>query len=185
MRTTMLHAPAAFYLATGLAIACHGALAQSQTPSATPAATPTAAAKPKASLPKTTLETPALVVDGAAAQTLLGKPVQTAKGEDLGRVVDVIVDHTGLVRAAIIDFGGFLGVGSRTIAVDWHVLHFPENDGMDRLVADLSRDQLRTAPVFKSGEPVVIMGGAKPSPAAPPAPATVAPAATDPPATKP
>lgn len=180
MCTTMSRAPLLLCLVAGVAMVAHGASAQSPTPSASPAATPTAAAKPKPAL-----ETPALVVDGTAGETLLGKPVQTAKGEDLGRVVDVIVDRTGLVRAAIIDFGGFLGVGSRTIAVDWHVLHFPEKDGMDKLIADLSRDQLRTAPVFKSGEPVVIMGGAKPSAAASPAPAAVAPAATDPPATKP
>ena len=42
----------------------------------------------------------------------------------MGRIVDVIVDRSGQVRAAIIDFGGFLGVGSRKIAVDWNALHF-------------------------------------------------------------
>ena len=29
-----------------------------------------------------------------------------------------------MARAAIIDFGGFLGVGSRKIAVAWQALHF-------------------------------------------------------------
>ena len=43
----------------------------------------------------------------------------------MGRIVDVLVDRSGQVRAAIIDFGGFLGVGSRKIAVDWNALHFP------------------------------------------------------------
>ena len=43
----------------------------------------------------------------------------------MGRIVDVLVDRRGQVRAAIIDFGGFLGVGSRKIAVDWSALHFP------------------------------------------------------------
>jgi hypothetical protein len=41
--------------------------------------------------------------------------------EDMGRIVDVIVDRSGQVRAAVIDFGGFLGVGSRKIAVDWNM----------------------------------------------------------------
>jgi hypothetical protein len=36
----------------------------------------------------------------------------------MGRVVNVVVDQSGQVRAAIIDFGGFLGVGNRKIAVD-------------------------------------------------------------------
>ena len=49
----------------------------------------------------------------------------SAANEDMGRVVDVIVKRNGEVRAAVIDFGGFLGVGSRTIAVDWSALRFP------------------------------------------------------------
>jgi hypothetical protein len=128
-------------------------------------------------------ETPAVVVDGSSAETLLGKPVQTAKGEDLGRVVDVIVDRTGMVRAAIVDFGGFLGVGTRKIAVDWRVLRFaPANaksNGLEKLIADLSRDQLRKAPVYKEGEPIVIMGATAPSP---PAPAADTPPSPAPPA---
>ncbi len=42
----------------------------------------------------------------------------------MGHIVDVIVDRAGAVRAAVIDFGGFLGVGSRKIVVDWSALHF-------------------------------------------------------------
>ena len=102
----------------------------------------------------TATETPAVVADGNSAETLLGKPVQSATGEDLGRVVDVIVDRSGMVQAVIIDFGGFLGVGTRKIAVDWHVLHFPQAGGMEKLIAALPADQLRKAPVFKEGEPV-------------------------------
>jgi PRC-barrel domain len=49
-------------------------------------------------------ETPAVVADGNAAETLLGKPVQSATGEDLGRIVDVIVDRSGMVQAVIIAF---------------------------------------------------------------------------------
>jgi hypothetical protein len=134
-----------------------GAFAQGSTTGVAPTAAD--AGKPSAAT-----ETPAAVVDGNSAETLLGKPVQTAKGEDLGRIVDVIVDRTGMVRAAIIDFGGFLGVGTRKIAVDWKVLHFPLGDGMDKLIADLPRDQLRKAPVFNEGEPAVIMGRANAAP---------------------
>lgn len=120
--------------------------------------------------------TSALVVNGAGAQPLLGMPVQTSKGEDLGRVVDIVVDRHGDLLAAIVDFGGFLGVGTRKIAVDWRSLHFPQADGMDKLIADLPRDQLRNAPVYKPNEPIVIMGAPAPSPAAPPPPSP--PAAT-------
>ena len=135
--------------------------------------------------PRSAAETPAVVVDNNQAQTLLGKPVRSAKGEDLGRVVDVIVDRRGVVQAAIIDFGGFLGVGSRKIAVDWHILHFPEEGQLDKLIADLPREQLRKAPVYKDGEPIVIMGRTTPAPpaAAPAAAAPPSPAPAPPPDT--
>jgi len=67
------------------------------------------------------------------------------------------------VRAAIIDFGGFLGVGSRKIAVDWRSLQFnPEKAGA--IIANLTKDQLRVAPVYKAAEPVVMIGGPSPKP---------------------
>lgn len=57
------------------------------------------------------------VLDNREVQGVLGKEVRSAADENMGRIVDVIVDRTGQVRAAIVDFGGFLGVGSRKIAV--------------------------------------------------------------------
>ncbi len=64
---------------------------------------------------------------GASLGSILGKDVTSPKGEDLGRVVDVLADAEGRVRVAIIDFGGFLGVGTRRIAVDWPLLRFDPN----------------------------------------------------------
>ena len=55
---------------------------------------------------------------------MLGREVRSTADENMGRIVDVIVDRAGQARAAIIDFGGFLGVGSRRIAVDWNALRF-------------------------------------------------------------
>jgi hypothetical protein len=172
--------PHAFFLAI-LAVAT--AHAQTAAPTPSPAAAPAEAGKPPAASEQK--ETPAVVVDGSAADTLLGKPVRTTKGEDLGRVVDVIVDRSGVVRAAVIDFGGFLGVGTRKVAVDWRVLHFPQKGAMDALIADLSKDQVRAAPAFKPGEAVVIMGGGTAEPAASASPSPVAPIApAGPPAPK-
>src|SRR5437016_3193700 len=50
---------------------------------------------------------------------ILGRDVMSATGESMGRIVDVLFDHSGKPCAAVIDFGGFLGVGTRKIAVDW------------------------------------------------------------------
>jgi hypothetical protein len=90
---------------------------------------------------------------------ILGREVRSAADEDMGRIVDVLVDRAGQVRAAIIDFGGFLGVGSRKIAVDWNALHFPEpGKAGERIALELTRDQVKNAPEYKDGKPVVVLG---------------------------
>jgi hypothetical protein len=105
---------------------------------------------------KTTV--PATVVGGEQLESVLGIEALSSTGDDMGRIVDIVVDRTGQVRAAIIDFGGFLGMGSRKIAVDWRSLHFdPKKAGA--VVVNLTKDQLRVAPVYKAAEPVVMIGG--------------------------
>jgi hypothetical protein len=96
-------------------------------------------------------------------QGVLGKEVRSSAGEDMGRVVDVLVDQTGHVRAAVIDFGGFLGVGSRKVVVDWASLHFAPADQPGRISLDLTRDQVKEAPEYKPGKPVVVLGALAPS----------------------
>ncbi|MGH6967815.1 MAG: PRC-barrel domain-containing protein [Stellaceae bacterium] len=111
-------------------------------------------------------ETPAPAASGTSsavltkdkAQAILGKPVTSTAGENMGRIVDVIVDKAGKPRAAIIDFGGFLGVGSREIAVDWAALHFSPAGQTERITLDLTRDQVKSAPQYQKGKPVVVLG---------------------------
>ena len=86
---------------------------------------------------------------------ILGKEVRGASGEDMGRVVDVLFDQTGRPRAAIIDFGGFLGVGTRKIAIDWNTLRFDAADRKESVVADLDRDQIKAAPEYKETREIV------------------------------
>src|SRR4051812_15142542 len=64
------------------------------------------------------------VIDAVDAHGILGRDVRSPTKEGMGRIVDVIVDRSGSVRGAVIDFGGFLGVGSRKIVVEWSALHF-------------------------------------------------------------
>jgi hypothetical protein len=93
-------------------------------------------------------------------QAVLGAAVQSTSGEDMGHVVQVLVDQNGATRAAVIDFGGFLGVGSRKVVVDWAALHFAPENEPQRITLDLTRDQVKAAPEYRSGKPVVVLGAA-------------------------
>ncbi len=84
------------------------------------------------------------VLDHQEVQGILGREVRSGANEKMGRIVDVIVDRSGEVRAAIIDFGGFLGVGSRKIAVAWNALRFlPDAKNVERIGLELTRDQVQ------------------------------------------
>jgi hypothetical protein len=89
---------------------------------------------------------------------ILGREVRSSADENMGRIVDVLVVRSGQVRAAIIDFGGFLGVGSRKIAVDWSALHFPAPVKPEAPIKlELNRDQVNAAPAYEEGKPVVVL----------------------------
>ena len=88
------------------------------------------------------------------AEGILGRQVRSSADENMGRIVDIIVDRTGRTRAAVIDFGGFLGVGSRKIAVDWNAMRFaPGLERRDIVTLELTRDQVKAAPEYEDGQP--------------------------------
>jgi len=112
------------------------------------------------SLQHKTIKPPSVTVLGSRqAQSVLGREVRTNADESMGRIVDVVVDREGRVRAAVIDFGGFLGVGSRKIAVDWNALRF-DGSKPDLVISELTRDQVNAAPEYKDKEAVVVLGAA-------------------------
>jgi predicted O-methyltransferase YrrM len=82
------------------------------------------------------------------AEAILGQRVTDSQGTDLGRLIDVLVDETGLPQAAVIDFGGFLGVGSRKLAVHWSALHFNPAEGKHIITLDMTPDQIKSAPEY-------------------------------------
>src|SRR5881394_2068358 len=129
------------------------ARAQSESPPAKP---------PSQETPKEPAPPASVTVIGARdAHGILGRDVRSAANEDMGRIVDVIVDRTGSVRAAVIDFGGFLGVGSRRIVVDWNALHFGRiAEKADSITLELTKDQVTAAPEYKEDQPIVVLGAA-------------------------
>ena len=114
----------------------------------------------------------AAILDPLTVQAVLGREVRSVADENMGRIVDIIVDRSGQVRAAVIDFGGFLGVGSRKIAVDWSILRFGSGEKSERVVVDRTRAQVKAAPEYKDGKPVVVLGASSAMPLAEPGPAS-------------
>jgi hypothetical protein len=131
-------------------------------PTPAPTSTPKKDAAPPAASKEAPKDAPAAsitILSAREAHGVLGRDVRSAANEDMGKIIDVIVDRSGAVRAAVIDFGGFLGVGSRKIVVDWNALHFGRvADKSDSVTLELTKDQVKAAPEYKEDAPVVVLG---------------------------
>ena len=115
-------------------------------------------AQPQAPQPEQgAAKTPTIVLDSQDVQGILGKEALSRTGEKMGQIVDVIVDRSGGIRAAIIDFGGFLGVGSRKIAVDWRAVHFVAGGKTIHIVLDLTREEVVGSHEYKPGDQITIL----------------------------
>jgi hypothetical protein len=116
--------------------------------------------QPQDTTPKQPSPPPSVtIIEAREAHGVLGRDVRSPANEDMGHIVDVIVDRAGVVRAAVIDFGGFLGVGSRKIVVDWNALHFGHvADKGDSITLELTKDQVKAAPEYKEDQPIVVLG---------------------------
>jgi PRC-barrel domain protein len=89
--------------------------------------------------------------------SILGREVVNREG-DGGRVIDVLVDQEGRLGAVVVEFGGFMGIGSRKVAVDWSALRFLTEGNRTSVIVDVSRDQIRGAPEYKPNEPPSVLG---------------------------
>lgn len=138
-----------------VAVSAPGRAADDTVSPPAPRAAPQDAAKAPAPPPSVT------VIGARDAHGILGREVRSAANEDMGRIVDVIVDREGTVRAAVIDFGGFLGVGSRKIVVDWNALHFGSvANKSDSITLELTKQQVTAAPEYKEDAPLIVLGAA-------------------------
>jgi sporulation protein YlmC with PRC-barrel domain len=90
-------------------------------------------------------------VPATQAATILGRRVLDHAGDQIGRVVDVLVDDSGRPVAAVLDVGGYMGLGSRKVAVDWARLRLTIAGDDTHVTADLNGDTIAATPEYKGG----------------------------------
>jgi sporulation protein YlmC with PRC-barrel domain len=82
-------------------------------------------------------------------EKFIGKDVYGANGQKVGELDNVLISPDGRVRAGIVEFGGFLGIGTNKVAVPWNQLQIAN----DRVVADITKEQVRSMPRWEKDRP--------------------------------
>ncbi len=80
-----------------------------------------------------------------------GTGVYRPNGERIGYIVRIMIDkRTGQAAYAVMNFGGFLGLGQEAYPLPWSLLTFSAKFG--GYVVEVSDEQLRSAPTMVANE---------------------------------
>lgn len=90
--------------------------------------------------------------DVISSHRVEGTKVYNATGDKLGSIDDLIVDkRSGHVRFAVLEFGGFLGMGADRYPVPWGVMKY--DTSLEGYVVPLDKAALEKAPKYADEPP--------------------------------
>ena len=89
---------------------------------------------------------------GLRASDVVGAKVESASGDNIGEISEVILKQDGSVNGVVVDVGGFLGVGERPVLLNWKDLQFTGVSGDLAVTTTLNKDQLTTFPEFQASK---------------------------------
>lgn len=82
-----------------------------------------------------------------SSSTITGQNVYNLNDENIGDIKDLMIDpSSSKVVYAVLEFGGFLGIGSKLFAIPLEALQFSDQDETIRL--DVNKEKLENAPSF-------------------------------------
>jgi PRC-barrel domain len=86
-----------------------------------------------------------------ASSLVEGSAVYSPSREKLGSIDTLMIDKkTGLVRYAVLEFGGFMGMGTDLYPMPWHTLKYDTTQ--DGYVVPIDKAMLENAPRYSSSE---------------------------------
>jgi sporulation protein YlmC with PRC-barrel domain len=84
-----------------------------------------------------------------SGEALIGATVRNENRDSIGKIEDVYVDNNGAIKTVVVSVGGFLGVGSKNVAVKWSDLKFSRDDKSIVITTGWTKDSLKAMPDYK------------------------------------
>lgn len=89
--------------------------------------------------------------DFISSDKVEGTSVYNLAGDSLGSVDDLIIDkRSGQVRYAVLEFGGFLGMGTDRYPLPWGMLKY--DTAKEGYVVPLDKEKLENAPRYSDDD---------------------------------
>ncbi|MGJ7510995.1 PRC-barrel domain-containing protein [Variovorax sp. GT1P44] len=86
-----------------------------------------------------------------SSERVEGTSVYNNAGDKLGSIDDLMIDKmSGQVRYAVLEFGGFLGMGTDRYPLPWNMLKY--DTSMDGYVVPIDKNMLEGAPRYAQEE---------------------------------
>ena len=80
---------------------------------------------------------------------LIGASITNKADTSIGSIADIVFDEKNTIRAFVVSVGGFLGVGSKYVAVDPSVVMITTDKDKTKVMIDTDKDQLKAAPEYR------------------------------------
>lgn len=85
------------------------------------------------------------------AEELTGKRVYDGTDEDIGEISNVVLTSSGTVDQVIIDVGGFLGIGEKSVALSTDELNFTREADSENVTVsvNMTKEELEQLPTYE------------------------------------
>jgi sporulation protein YlmC with PRC-barrel domain len=96
------------------------------------------------------METSSTTSNVISSDKVEGTSVYNNAGDKLGSIDDLMIDkQSGHVRYAVLEFGGFLGMGTDRYPLPWDMLTY--DVAREGYVVPIDKDRLKDAPKYSKG----------------------------------
>ncbi len=88
--------------------------------------------------------------EALTAEMLTGANVRDASDASIAEVSDLVLTADGQVTHVVLDVGGFLGIGAKSVALPMEELTVAQRDGSVRVWVNMTKEELEALPEYQS-----------------------------------
>jgi sporulation protein YlmC with PRC-barrel domain len=95
--------------------------------------------------------TPIKNADGTInSSKLIGLSVENGDGDTVGEVGEVVLQEDGSVQGVVVDVGGFLGIGTHSVLLNWKDIQLNGAQSDVKALVNATKERLKALPAYEA-----------------------------------